>query len=149
MLKIQKYVINNIVNAEIKTLKVKQDLLTNDKKFVAIPSLESLKNISTNNLQINNVHLLSCIDKPEIKELNNNVYTLYINTNLFDNYTYKIKNIDKSNTITTRIMLSYVYFCGFFRNSPQISAKLCKTYVLIDRVSANLRKLLRKMRPNN
>lgn len=108
MLKIQKYVINNIVNAEIKTLKVKQDLLTNDKKFVTIPSLESLKNISTNNLQINNVHLLSCIDKPEIKELNNNVYTLYINTNLFDNYTYKIKNIDKSNTITTRIMLSYV-----------------------------------------
>ena len=93
MLKIQKYVIDNIVN---------------DKKFVTLPSLESLKNISTNNLQINNVHLLSCIDKPKIKKLNNNIYTLYINTNLFDNYTYKIKNINKSNIITTRIMLSYV-----------------------------------------
>ena len=93
MLKIQKYVINNIVN---------------NKSFITVPSLEEIKNISTDNFEINNVHLLSCIDKPEIKELNNNVYTLYINTNLFDNYTYKLKNIDKSNTITTKIMLSYV-----------------------------------------
>ena len=93
MLKIQKYVINNIVN---------------NRSFITVPSLEEIKKISTDNFEINNVHLLSCIDKPEIKELNNNVYTLYINTNLFDNYTYKLKNVDKSNTITTRIMLSYV-----------------------------------------
>ena len=93
MLKIQKYVINNILN---------------NRSFITVPSLEEIKNISTDNFQINNVHLLSCIDKPEIKELNNNVYTLYINTNLFDNYTYKVKNVEKSNTITTRIMLSYV-----------------------------------------
>lgn len=93
MLKIQKYVINNIVN---------------NKSFINLPSLEDIKKISTNNYKIDNVHLLCCIDKPEIKELNNNVYTLYINTNLFDNYTYKVKNIENSNTITTKIMLSYV-----------------------------------------
>lgn len=93
MLKIQKYIIDNIAN---------------NKSFIKIPSLEDIKSITTDNYYINNIHLLSCIDKPEIKELNLGVYVLYINTNLFDNYTYKIKNIENSNKITTRIMLSYV-----------------------------------------
>jgi len=93
MLKIQKYVINNIAN---------------NISFVKPPSLEDVKTIQINNLQINNIHLLTCIDKPEIKKMNEHVYTLYINTNLFDNYTYKIKSIQNYNTITSNIVLSYV-----------------------------------------
>jgi hypothetical protein len=93
MLKIQKYVINNIAN---------------NISFINPPSLEDVKTIPIDNFQINNIHLLTCIDKPEIKKMNEDVYTLYINTNLFDNYTYKIKNIENSNTITSNIMLSYV-----------------------------------------
>lgn len=93
MLKVQKYIINKISN----------NIPINN-----APTLEELKNISIDNLNTNNVHLLTCIDKPEIKELNIGVYTLYINTNLFDNYTYKVKNIDNSNNMTSRRMLSYV-----------------------------------------
>tara|TARA_B110000858_G_scaffold196371_1_gene255012 strand:+ start:898 stop:1947 length:1050 start_codon:yes stop_codon:yes gene_type:complete len=93
MLKVQKYIINKI---------------SKNIPIYNAPTLEEIKNISINNLNINNVHLLTCIDKPEIKELNIGVYTLYINTNLFDNYTYKLKNIDNSNNMTSRHMLSYV-----------------------------------------
>tara|TARA_Y100000389_G_scaffold133343_1_gene130862 strand:+ start:485 stop:2020 length:1536 start_codon:yes stop_codon:yes gene_type:complete len=93
MLKIQKYVINNIAN---------------NISFINPPSLEDVKTIPINNLQINNIHLLTCIDKPEIKKMNEDVYTLYINTNLFDNFTYKTKNIENSNTITSNMMSSYV-----------------------------------------
>jgi len=93
MLKIQKYVINNIAN---------------NISFINPPSLEDVKTIPINNLQINNIHLLTCIDKPEIKKMNEDVYTLYINTNLFDNYTYKTKSIENSNTITSNMMASYV-----------------------------------------
>ena len=93
MLKVQKFIINKIVN---------------NTPIYTAPSLEEIKNISINNLNVNNVHLLTCIDKPEIKELNIGVYILYINTNLFDNYTYKLKNIDNSNNTTSKLMLSYV-----------------------------------------
>lgn len=93
MLKTQKYTIYKIAN---------------NIPIINTPSLEELLNIDNKNLTINNINFFTCIDKPVIKELKKGVYILYINTNLFDNFTYKVREQGKSNSITTRIMLSYV-----------------------------------------
>jgi len=94
MLKVQKYVIEKIAKK---------------KPIYKIPSLEELQNITIDNMFINNINLLTCIDKPIIKELSKGVYIIYINTNLFDNYTYKNKSID-TNNISMRYMLSYITY---------------------------------------
>jgi hypothetical protein len=94
MLKVQKYVIENIAKKN---------------PIYKIPSLEELQNINNNNIHINNINLLTCIDKPIIKDLSKDVYVLYINTNLFDNYTYKKKSIN-TNNISMRYMLSYISY---------------------------------------
>ena len=91
MLKTQKYVIEKIVNNE----KIK------------IPTLEELENVNTENKMLNGKNIYTCIKKSVIKELNIGVYVIYINTNLFDNYTYKASNTDR-NKITTKKMLSYI-----------------------------------------
>lgn len=94
MLKVQKYVIQNIAKKN---------------PIYKIPSLEDLQHITNDNIHVNNINFLSCIDKPIIKELSYGVYVVYINTNLFDNYTYKKNSID-TNNISIRYMLSYVSY---------------------------------------
>lgn len=91
MLKTQKYVIEKIVNNE----------------RIKIPTLEELENVNTENKMLNGKNIYTCIKKSVIKELNIGVYVIYINTNLFDNYTYKASNTDR-NKITTKKMLSYI-----------------------------------------
>lgn len=94
MLKIQKYVIEKIAKHD---------------PIYKIPSLEDLKYTTIDNINIKNINLLTCIDRPILKELSKGVYVFYINTNLFDNYTYKKKSIN-TNNITMRYMLSYVTY---------------------------------------
>lgn len=94
MLKVQKYVIQNIAKKN---------------PIYKLPSLEELQDISINNMYINNINMLTCIEKPLIKELSKDVYVFYINTNLFDNYTYKKKSIN-TNNISTNYMLSYITY---------------------------------------
>lgn len=97
MLKIQKYVITNIVK----------------KKYnFKLPLLEELKNIDSDSFRVKKVALLSCIKNPHIKELNEGVYIIYINTNLFDNYTYKSKYDKIANNISTNKMIRYVKRIG-------------------------------------
>lgn len=99
MLKTQEYFIKKIAKKE---------------SIYKLPSLEDLKRKKINNELniIGNVNLLTCIEKPILKELKNDVYVLYINTNLFDNYTYQTnKNKDKnSKEITTKKLISYVEY---------------------------------------
>ena len=99
MLKTQEYFIKKIAKKE---------------SIYKLPSLEDLKRKKINNELniIGNVNLLTCIEKPILKELKNHVYVLYINTNLFDNYTYQTnKNKDKnSKEITTKKLISYVEY---------------------------------------
>jgi len=93
MLKIQKYVIKNIVKKNYN---------------FKLPLLEDLKNIDSDSFRVNNVTLLTCIKNPHIKKLNDGVYIIYINTNLFDNYTYKSKNDKIANNISRNKMIAYI-----------------------------------------
>lgn len=97
MLKIQKYVLKKIGNKL---------------PIYKVPSLEDLSNISNSNMTINNINLFTCIDKAVIKEIKFGVYIIYINTNLFDNYTYKKKGSSSGsiNNINTKFMLSYINY---------------------------------------
>tara|TARA_B110001450_G_scaffold22249_1_gene19904 strand:+ start:3607 stop:5130 length:1524 start_codon:yes stop_codon:yes gene_type:complete len=94
MLKVQKHVIENIAKKN---------------PIYKVPSLEELQNISIDNMYINSINMLTCIEKPIIKELSSDVYIFYINTNLFDNYTYKKKSIN-TNNISLNYMLSYITY---------------------------------------
>jgi hypothetical protein len=93
MLKIQKYVIKNIVKKNYN---------------FKVPLLEDLKNIDSDSFKVKNVALLTCIKNPHIKKLNEGVYIIYINTNLFDNYTYKSNNDKIANNISTNKMIAYI-----------------------------------------
>ena len=92
-------------NCMLKTQKYVIEQLANNEKILDIPTLETLENQTLDNLSVNNINLFTCIDKPVIKELNKLVYVLYINTNLFDNFTYKT-----SNDNVVKIMISYVNY---------------------------------------
>jgi len=100
MLKVQKYVIEKISK--------KQPIYN-------IPSLEDLEKITDDDYIYENISLLTSIKKPILKELSKNVYVLYINTNLFDFYTYKQES-NNTNRITLKYMLSYVnYICKILK----------------------------------
>lgn len=136
MLKIQKYIIQKIAN---------------NIPIYTAPSLEDVKSINIDNETINKISMLTCINKPVIKQLNTGVYTLYINTNLFDNYTYKTTSSLSLNTesmtkkgrnnTSTMIMLSYVKSIEelLFSYSPQLLFVVAHNPLVAYKKSKNLK----------
>lgn len=95
MLKTQKYVLSR---------------LSDNIKILKLPSIEDINENDTSDFTNNNINFITAIKKPFIKELNKNVYIIYINTNLFDNYTYiltKHSTTDHKH-ITYKNLLSYI-----------------------------------------
>jgi|SaaInlV_125m_DNA_1040241.scaffolds.fasta_scaffold00142_2 hypothetical protein len=97
MLKTQKYVVNK---------------LSNNLNILKLPSLEDLQYTSTSDFYNNNIDFITAINKPVLKELNRGIYIIYINTNLFDDYTYILTKYPRSDDkhITYKKLLAYVSY---------------------------------------